>query len=222
MTVRKDFLETKLMAFLDRRTPPRALSDQAQIDEASALVRALDRLAPRNGYDEWWRRFEDALTQRERSRAWPIVAEIQSAAESLKSRGSEPSGEEPAHVYDMVRSWWLEHRDPMPSLAKMHHAGMLVAEGIATWPELHFAGFPLPAIAYPSGWKDDWRDPKHREKRAAIRSTGHTPYEQDKTQDRKPHWSETVGPDDVRWQILAYLRERNAIVGNALMTTSAE
>lgn len=178
--MRKEFLVNKLKAYLERRTPPKNITGregeemtQAMKDEIASLFRAIDRLAPKDGYDDWWNRFEDAVLRNEKTRAWPIVGDLQRAAEAIKPKaGTNVSVDEPAQIYEMVVYWWRKFKDPHPAIARPHHADRMVKEGVATPIELHEAGFKGGP-----GWMDKVRacdtDTPHNQKvRAEIAAMG--------------------------------------------------
>ena len=85
------YLEAKLKGYLGRRSPPRGMAPEAQVDEIAALVRAVGRLAPDSGYQEWWPRIEDALDRSLVTRAWPTVRELSDAA-GVSSQRAAPTG----------------------------------------------------------------------------------------------------------------------------------
>ena len=88
--MRKQYLEARLNEYLNRRSPPQAFakSPAAMADEIAALVRAVLRCAPDNGYQEWWPKLEDNLDRSLRTRAWPTVFEINAAAPPAASAKS--------------------------------------------------------------------------------------------------------------------------------------
>jgi hypothetical protein len=94
------------------------------------------------------------------SRTWPTIAALTKAlgVAMAPPRAAPTEGDDEA-IYGMVRDWWTQHGDAMPSTAKMHHAERLVREGHATWGQLHRKCFPLPDWA-----REHWlaeTDPKH-------------------------------------------------------------
>ena len=144
MSIRSDTLETKLSALLKRLSPPRLMTVEVQADEMDALARAIDRAAPRDGYDAWWPQFEDSLLSSMTTRAWPTVGEIARAAKSIHAPRSATEAETESHeVYGWILEWWHKHRDCPRHLAKSHHACRMIAEGIATPGQLRRGGFPL-------------------------------------------------------------------------------
>lgn len=82
MNPQTDYLKSRLMEYLDRRSVPQHLvgKDKAQRDELSALLRAVKAQAPSDGYQEWWPRMEDAIDSIMRTRVWPVVNEVRAAA----------------------------------------------------------------------------------------------------------------------------------------------
>lgn len=85
------YLEGRLRNYLARRSPPQfmAKNETAQVEELSALMRALNRAAPDSGFQEWWPRVEDVLDRELKTRAWPTVHEISEASRKV---GGKPDG----------------------------------------------------------------------------------------------------------------------------------
>lgn len=90
MAARNDWLTDSLQLYLDRRSMPQGLKDKprAQISEAQALVKAIIRLAPTQGYQDWWDDFLEVLAGDAKTRAWPTEGEIAAAAKSLRRPSS--------------------------------------------------------------------------------------------------------------------------------------
>lgn len=86
MNPRVEFLTSKLIEYLDRRTMPRGLVDKpkAQDAETQALVHCLVRFSPKQEYGDWWARMETQIDENADTRAWPTAAEIKKAAISLR------------------------------------------------------------------------------------------------------------------------------------------
>jgi hypothetical protein len=78
MSMRDDFLTEKMMAFLDRLSPPRKMADneKAKLAEMKAIMRELSRVAPREPTELWWADFEAELDRTMEYRVWPTVREI--------------------------------------------------------------------------------------------------------------------------------------------------
>lgn len=162
---RREYLDDRLDSLLARLTPPARMQPQAQIDEAAALGRALDRLAPSSGWEAWWPRFEDALLTLATTRAWPLVGDLERAAARLRDQAASTArarsaDEEPEYLYAMVEEWWLKHRRAGPgSVPKEHHAKRLVDARLATWGDLRRKGFPIPPWARDIAMAE--HDPNH-------------------------------------------------------------
>lgn len=86
MTNRNDWLTDSLRRYLDRRTMPQGLKDKprAQADEVQALVKTLVRIAPVQGYQDWWDDFSDRLAEQADTRAWPTQNEMIKASRVAK------------------------------------------------------------------------------------------------------------------------------------------
>lgn len=80
---RENFLKEKLEGYLARRAAPRNLPQRAQVEEMAALDRCLGRYAPKEGYEDWWPRFEDRLDEDAKTRAWPTSNEIKASATAI-------------------------------------------------------------------------------------------------------------------------------------------
>lgn len=154
-------LAAAFATFLDtRREAPRVLvaKPDAQAAELASLLRTIETMAPHEGWQSWYQRFEDALGRVQKNRIWPTAGEIEDAGRAAsqqqandqlyRSTGGDPNAE-PSYLYDMVAEWWLRFRDPGPgSVPKEHHAARLVQDGHATWGELFRVGFPIPKERY--------------------------------------------------------------------------
>ncbi len=84
---RESFLDEKLEAYLGRKAAPRNLPPRAQTETMAALERCLGRYAPKEGYEDWWPRFEDRLEEDSKTWAWPTVGEIKAAAIAITEPG---------------------------------------------------------------------------------------------------------------------------------------
>lgn len=93
---RNEWLQQSLTRYLDRRSMPQGLKDkpQAQRDEMAALARALIKLAPLTGYQDWCADFIDRLAMDAQTRAWPTQSEMQAAAKALRKSAIQPFSEE--------------------------------------------------------------------------------------------------------------------------------
>lgn len=152
---RHEDLGARLALLLSVMTPPRILTSQeAQDYETRALMRAIDRVAPRDGLDGWWPQFEDALRSAMKTRAWPTVEEIESAAAAMVARsraasgqtyGATPVADELAYQR-FVEFWGLTNSvrrgTPPEFLIRA------VKEGLATWGAFRWQGCDIPRWAF--------------------------------------------------------------------------
>jgi hypothetical protein len=92
MNERQKWLAEGLQRYLDRRSMPQGLKDkpQAQRDEMSALLHTLNRIAPSQGYRDWWDEFIDQLAEDAKTRAWPTQGEMKDAAKAIRKSGVRP------------------------------------------------------------------------------------------------------------------------------------
>lgn len=112
--MRKEHLKQHLVKYLDRRFPPRGMSEQAQIEELQALLRATMKCAPEEGYQEWWPKLEDSLDSIMQTRSWPTVNQIRAAAKLVGKNTAEKKS-----------AWVL---DPVKIAAKAIRAGEAVGD----------------------------------------------------------------------------------------------
>lgn len=109
MSIRLDHLQSKLDRLLEVLDPPRHItSDQARADEIAALLRAIDRACPQNGYDGWWPRFEDALRESMRGRTWPTPGDVARAAKDMPRTGQKADLDDgwlEAGIQKRIRRW---------------------------------------------------------------------------------------------------------------------
>ena len=150
--IRDAELSQMLSGILGRLSPPRGLAgnDTAQSEEIKSLLRALSRCAPSQGYRDWFERFSDALASRMKTRAWPIVSEIEAAAASLALTGrSSGTGADGADYFegkaiDRMEEWFRKFGDQMPAHGKPMRTAALINRGVLRDLELaRFIGFDL-------------------------------------------------------------------------------
>lgn len=141
-----------MSGFLGRLSPPRGIanSEKALGEEMAALVKALSRCAPSQGYREWFDGFSDALSSRMKTRAWPIVSEIEAAAAAVSAmRHSGGSGPENADHYetkalDRMEDWFRKFHDQMPGHGKPARTVELIRRGVLRdLEQARFLGFDL-------------------------------------------------------------------------------
>lgn len=113
---RESFLTEKLTAYLGRKAAPRNLPQRAATETMAALERCLGRYAPKEGYEDWWPRFEDRLEEDSKTWAWPTVGEIKAAAMAI----TEPSERRISQADDV---------NPLRNAAKRMENGEPVGDG---------------------------------------------------------------------------------------------
>lgn len=142
---RHEFLADALDALLSRLSPPLSIkaSKPAQMAETAAMLKAINRLAPTTGYGDWWPAFEDALMRKAKTRAWPIISEIEAAAQMPGRQAASDDAVEAAAVQRMTE-WFAKFRDQMPSHGKPSRTAALIRQGVlANEAEARFRGFDL-------------------------------------------------------------------------------
>lgn len=89
---RQDWFRNEMGALLARLAPPSTLaSDEALRNaEIETLAKAVNRSAPREGWQEWWHEFEYALLASRSTRVWPTVGEIVRLAERERAERAQP------------------------------------------------------------------------------------------------------------------------------------
>ena len=148
-TPRETDLTERLASLLQRLSPPRSIAanPEAQRAEVAALLRSVLSAAPSQGYADWWGRFEDALMRRMKTRAWPILSEVQTAARDIAQAPgqAEASGSmaESAAIARMA-DWFEKFRSQMPSHGRASRTQALIAAGVLhDEREAGFYGFDL-------------------------------------------------------------------------------
>lgn len=164
--IRDAELSQLLSGMLGRLSPPRGIanSERAMGEEVAALAKALSRAAPAQGYRAWFDDFADALASRAKTRAWPIVSEIESAAKAVADRSAHTSsGPDNADFYEIkaverMADWFGKFRSQMPSHGKPSRTAALIRQGVLRdLREARFCGFDLSdeqmadAVAMPMG-----------------------------------------------------------------------
>lgn len=147
--IRDAELSQMLSGILGRLSPPRGLAgnDAAQSEEIKSLLRALSRCAPSQGYRDWFEKFSDALASRMKTRAWPIVNEIEAAAASLstpQAAGADGADFYEAKAIDRMEEWFRKFRDQMPGHGKPTRTAALIRRGVLRdLEQARFLGFDM-------------------------------------------------------------------------------
>ena len=164
--IRDAELSQMLSGLLGRLSPPRNIANNpaAIAEEIGALAKSVSRLAPNHGYREWFIAFSDALASRMKTRAYPIVSELEAAARDIAHQsGNVSSGAESADFYELkaverMADWFGKFRSQMPSHGKPSRTAALVRQGVLRdLREARFCGFDLSdeqmaaAVALPMG-----------------------------------------------------------------------
>lgn len=164
--IRDAELSQMLSGVLGRLSPPRGIanSERAMGDEVAALAKALSRAAPSQGYRAWFEDFSDALASRAKTRAWPIVSEIEAAAKAVADRSAQSSsGPDNADYYeikaiDRMADWFGKFHSQLPGHGKPSRTAALISRGVLRdLRDARFCGFDLSddqmaaAVAMPMG-----------------------------------------------------------------------
>lgn len=147
MTDRHDHLDTRLTAFLDRRTPPLRLGPAALVAEAQALLAAVLRLAPAQGYEGWWEAVESHVASANRTRSWPSEGDFAEASKAVRASRPEPTGSsrsDEAATVDLLERHYRATGSQLGGLGRPHRTQALIARGVlADLREARFRGFDL-------------------------------------------------------------------------------
>ena len=145
-------LQSAVSRFLERFTPPRGIAGnpEAMVDEAGQIAQAFSRLAPAGDLDGWWREASDELIRRMKSRAWPLVSEVEAACRAVNERAGAGSSHADsmaeAAALDRMEAWFRRFKSQMPGHGKPARTAELIRRGVlASEREARFHGFDLGA-----------------------------------------------------------------------------
>lgn len=141
-------LETSLVAFLERFSPPRSIAGNpaAMAEETDQLLAAFARFAPRDGFQTWWLATTNELVRRMKTRAWPMVGEVETACQAARQLQQGSMGEDAieAMILDRMEEWYRKFRNQMPGYGKASRTMALIRRGVfADEREARFYGFDL-------------------------------------------------------------------------------
>ena len=141
-------LEASLTAFLERFTPPRHIAGNpdAVRQEVAQLTDAFARFAPRDGFQTWWLGVTNELVRRMKTRAWPMVAEVETACQAARMARQGAMGEDAveAMILDRMEEWYRRFKSQMPGYGKASRTMALIRRGVfADEREARFRGFDL-------------------------------------------------------------------------------
>lgn len=127
--MRNEFLEERLKNLLGRYSPPRLIekSPALQADEIRQLLGSLGRAAPQRGWEFWWDRFEPALLERMKTRAWPTVNEISRAAEAAHADAPAATS---AQTSEVAIQYFVDNSKPHPTLNNPSITAEIVQRGL--------------------------------------------------------------------------------------------
>lgn len=141
-------LEASLTAFLERFTPPRHIAGNTDAvrQEVAQLTDAFARFAPRDGFQTWWLSVTNELVRRMKTRAWPMVAEVEIACQAARQLKHGSMGEDAieAMILDRMEDWYRRFKSQMPGYGKASRTMALIRRGVfANEREARFRGFDL-------------------------------------------------------------------------------
>lgn len=129
-------IETAITTFLERFTPPRGVAGNPgqMTTEARQITEAVARFAPRTGFADWWREASTELVRRMKSRAWPLVSEVEAACRAVNDRASGGAGSSDAMVesaaLDRMERWFRQFKTQMPGHGKPQRTAELIRRGV--------------------------------------------------------------------------------------------
>lgn len=199
--------------YLDDATARAELRDMVEDINAEWPIMSPSRFA------ETSERFARAVRVSNASRKWPTIGTL---CKALKAALQVPApvvtnaDDEPPHIYEMVREWWLKFRDAGPGgLPKPHHAARLIADGAATPGQLRRGGFPLTGLLLEQAMTEP--DPNHPAILGEITALAdelkqrHAP--QGNVMASAPkHWLNGATADDPRHEAVRRARAANALM----------
>lgn len=144
-------IETATRLFLDRFSPPKHIAGSPDMiaDEAFQITAAISRCAPVAGFAEWWIEASSEMIRRMKTRAWPLVSEVEAACRAVneRRRATDPSLSSDTNelaAIDRMEGWFRKFRDQIPGHGKPSRTMALIQRGVlADLREAHFRGFDL-------------------------------------------------------------------------------
>lgn len=144
----KPELKAALTASLERFSPPRHIAGNpaALEQEVSQLLDAFARFAPSQGFEEWWISVTSELGRRIKTRAWPLVGEVELACQNIRQARTGTTGEGAieAMILDPMETWFRRFKSQMPGYGRASRTVALIQRGVfASEREARFFGFDL-------------------------------------------------------------------------------
>lgn len=164
-------IHSTVTAFLCRFTPPKQIADNDEhmAEEADLIVNEVARFAPGTGFPDWWREVGTELVRRMKTRAWPMLGEVEAACRAVNDRSghSGPKGgnsrEVEAKCIDMMADWHAKFGTEMPRMGKPERTAELIRRGVlASERDARFKRYTLSAhqerraVEQPPT-RDEWR-----------------------------------------------------------------
>lgn len=166
MSIRTETIHRALARWLERYSPPMAIKDnmQAMQDETEALLRALLKFAPREGYDGWVAEALERCAYQMKTRAWPTVGELGAVCSNMrKERIGDAAPADEASTVDRMGDWFRRFGNEMPGFGRFDRTEEMIRRGhIANLREARWRGFALSeeqrriALSQPIG-REEWR-----------------------------------------------------------------
>jgi len=137
--------------FLDRFTPPKTMAgnDSLMLDEAQEIVAAVTRYAPPPAvFDGWWGEVGSELVRRMKTRAWPLVSEVETACRAVNERRNNGSTIAESAIeqsaIDSMAIWFGKFGSQMPGYGRASRTKALIDRGVlADIREARWRGFTL-------------------------------------------------------------------------------
>jgi len=144
-------VEMAVAVYLDTLVIPRHLDGNraAQQDEFRDICGAVAQFAPRHGFGEWWQRVKSELKSAAKTRAWPLMSEVQTACRNVNARDRANNAAGAARdvedvMVQMMADWFRRCRSQMPSCGRASRTMALIRLGVlADVSEARFYGFDL-------------------------------------------------------------------------------
>lgn len=145
-----DEIKAAVVAFLSRFSPPRSIagSAEAMSDEVIQITDAVARFAPRVGFQDWWPAVGTAIVQRMKTRAWPMVSEVETACRIATEAGRSGAASSDAvneqAAIDRLESWFRKFGTQAPSQGRPSRTLALINRGVLRdLRHARFCGFDL-------------------------------------------------------------------------------
>lgn len=136
MSKQSDEIKVAVWGFRCRFSPPRSIAgnNEAMADEVIQITSAVVRFAPNTGFADWWPAVSTAIVQRMKTRAWPMVSEVETACrivtEAGRSGGGASQDAMEANAIDRMESWFRKFGNQMPGHGKPSRTMALLQRGV--------------------------------------------------------------------------------------------